>query len=67
MEKSIYVLSQSVEKKYVLSVDDDIVLFEIKSIEDVNKYFINKEPYDPKNIYHEAIMNNWPFGFDRYL
>ncbi len=67
MKKNVYVLSQSVEKKYVLSVDEDIVLFEIKSIEGVTSYFINKEPYNPKNSYHESIINNWPFGFDRYL
>jgi hypothetical protein len=64
MEKNIYILSQTNEKKYVLSVDEDIILFEIKSKDGVNQYFINKEPYSPKNEYHEMIMNNWPFGFD---
>ena len=67
MEKSVHILSQSVEKKYVLSVDEDIVLFEVKSIEGRTTYFINKEPYNPNNSYHEMIMNNWQFGFDRYL
>lgn len=64
MEKNIYILSKATEKKYVLSIDEDIVLFEVKIKEGVSSYFINKEPYSPRNEYHEMIINNWPFGFD---
>jgi hypothetical protein len=67
MEKRIYLLSQSIEKRFVLSIDEEIILFDVKSKEGTTKYFINKQPYDPKNSFHEMIINNWPFGFDRYL
>ena len=41
--------------------------FDIKTNEEGSKYFINNEPYDPNNSFHEMVINNWPFGFNTYL
>ena len=48
MEKRIYLLSQSIEKRFVLSVDEEIILFDVKSKEGTTKYFINKEQQRPQ-------------------
>lgn len=67
MRKRIYLLSKSTEKRYVLSIDEEIIILDIKTNEEGSKYFINNEPYDPNNSLHEMVINNWPFGFNTYL